>query len=109
MFCTVFVILNLAWRDKVETCVSHETFILTAVYVCAGQLDCVVSNSVLRWKRKPCQVRLHVVTSNLAYIKIESLRRKNPTEIHNNLREVFGDNVVDFSTVSRWSAHFREG
>ena len=36
-----------------------------------------------------------------SYIKIESLRGKNPTEIHNNLREVCGDNVVDHSTVSR--------
>ena len=44
-----------------------------------------------------------------SYMKIESLRGKNPTEIHNNLREVCGDNVVDCSTVSRWSARFREG
>ena len=44
-----------------------------------------------------------------SYIKIESLRGKNSTEIHNNLREVCGDNVVDHSTVSRWSARFREG
>ena len=63
-----------------------------------------MSNSVLVWKRKPCQVRLHVV-----YIKIESLRGKNPTEIHNNLSEVCGDNVVDRSTVSLWSVHFHEG
>ena len=39
---------------------------------------------------------------------IESLRGKNPTEIHNNLREVCGDNVGDRSTVSRWSARFCE-
>ena len=42
-------------------------------------------------------------------IKIESLRGKNPTEFLNNLREVCENNVVDCSTVSRWSARFREG
>ena len=52
-----------------------------------------MSNSVLRWKWKPCQVRLHVVASDLTH----------------NLREVSGDNVVDRSKVSRWSARFREG
>ena len=44
-----------------------------------------------------------------SYIKIESLRGKNPTELYNNLREVCGDNAVDRSTVSRWSARFHEG
>jgi transposase len=35
---------------------------------------------------------------------------KNPTEIHNALHEVCGDNsVVDRSTVSRWAFRFREG
>ena len=48
------------------------------------------------------------MTSDLTK-KIESLRGKNPTEIHNNLREVYGDYVVDRSTASRWSARFREG
>ena len=43
-----------------------------------------------------------------SYIKIESLHGKNSTEIHNNLREMCGDNVVDRSTVSRWSVHFRK-
>ena len=38
-----------------------------------------------------------------SYIKIESLGGKNPTEIHNNLREVCGDYIVDCSTVSQWS------
>ena len=44
-----------------------------------------------------------------SYIKIESLHGKNLIEIHNNLREMCGDNVVDRSTVSRWSSRFREG
>jgi transposase len=43
------------------------------------------------------------------YIKIETLRGKNPTEIHNALHEVCGDSVVDPSTVSRWASRFREG
>ena len=43
------------------------------------------------------------------YIKIESLLGKNPTEIHNNLKEVCVDNVVDHSSVSWWSARFCDG
>jgi hypothetical protein len=44
-----------------------------------------------------------------SYIKIETLRGKNPTEIHNALHEVCGDGVVDRSTVSHWASHFHEG
>jgi len=44
-----------------------------------------------------------------SYIKIETLRGKNPTEIHNALHKVCGDSVVDFSTVSRSASRFREG
>ena len=44
-----------------------------------------------------------------SYIKIETLRGKNPIEIHNALHEVCGDSVVDRSTVSRWVSRFREG
>jgi transposase len=44
-----------------------------------------------------------------SYIKIETLRGKNQTDIHSALREVCGDGVVDRSTVSRWASHFREG
>jgi len=43
-----------------------------------------------------------------SYIKIETSRGKNPTEIHNALHEVYGDSVVDHSTVSRWASRFRE-
>ena len=44
-----------------------------------------------------------------SYIKIETLRWKNPTEIHNTLHEVCGDSVVDHSMVSWWASRFREG
>jgi histone-lysine N-methyltransferase SETMAR len=44
-----------------------------------------------------------------SYIKIETLRGKNPIEIHNALHEVCGDSVVDRTTVSRWTSCFREG
>jgi hypothetical protein len=44
-----------------------------------------------------------------SYIKIETLRRKNPNKVHNALREVCWDSVVDRSTVSRWTSRFREG
>jgi transposase len=44
-----------------------------------------------------------------SYIIIETLQGKNSTEIHNALREVCKDSVVDRSTVSRWESRFREG
>jgi len=43
------------------------------------------------------------------YVNIETLRGKNPTEIHNALYEVCGDSVVDRITVSRWVSRFRKG
>jgi transposase len=44
-----------------------------------------------------------------SYIKVETLRGKNPTEIPNALHKVCGDSVVDRSMVSRWASRFREG
>jgi hypothetical protein len=66
-----------------------------------------------------------------SYIKIETLRGKNPTEIHSAVAEVCGGETVDRSTVcgeqtvdrstvcgeqtvdrntvSRWATRFREG
>ena len=43
------------------------------------------------------------------YIKTETLRGKNPTEIHSALREVCGEETVDSSTVSCCASRFREG
>ena len=36
-------------------------------------------------------------------IKIETLRTKNPTEIHGASSEICGDFTVDRTTVSRWA------
>jgi len=44
-----------------------------------------------------------------AYIKIETLHGKTPTEIHSSLIEVCGVETVDRSTISRWAQRFREG
>jgi transposase len=44
-----------------------------------------------------------------AYIKIETLRGKTPTEIHSPLMEVCGVETVDRSTISRRIQRFREG
>lgn len=49
------------------------------------------------------------VEDQRSYIKIETLRGKNPTEIHSALSEVCGELTVDRSTVSRWANRFREG
>ena len=43
-----------------------------------------------------------------AYIKIETLRGKTPTEIHSSLMEVCGVETVDRSTISGWTQRFRE-
>jgi len=44
-----------------------------------------------------------------AYIKIETLRRKTPMEIHSSLMEVCGVETVDRSTISRRAQRFHEG
>jgi len=44
-----------------------------------------------------------------AYIKIETLRGKTPTEIHSSLMEVCGVETVDQSTISHWAQRFCEG
>jgi hypothetical protein len=49
------------------------------------------------------------VEDQRSYIRIETLRGKNPTEIHSALREICGKQTVDSSTVSRWATCFREG
>jgi hypothetical protein len=49
------------------------------------------------------------VEDQRTYIKIETLRGQNPTENHNVLREVCGEQTVDRSTVFRWATSFREG
>ena len=40
-----------------------------------------------------------------SYSKTETLRGKNPNEIHNALHEVCGDSVVDGGTVSPGGGH----
>jgi len=57
-------------------------------------------------------VRISGTMSNVdqrTYIKIETLRRKTPTEIHSSLMEVCGVETVDRSTISRWAQRFYEG
>ena len=44
-----------------------------------------------------------------AYIKIETLRGKTPTEIHSSLMEAYGVENVGRSTISRWAQRFRDG
>ena len=47
------------------------------------------------------------ISDRWPYIKIQTLRGKNPTEIHGALSEVCGEFTVDRSTVSRWANRFR--
>ena len=49
------------------------------------------------------------ISDQRSYIKIETLRGKNPKEIHGALCEVCGVFTVDRSTVSRWDNCFRGG
>ena len=49
------------------------------------------------------------ISDQRSYIKIETLRGKNPTEIHGALNEVCGEFTVDRNTVSRWANYFRSG
>ena len=43
------------------------------------------------------------ISDQKSYMKIETLRGKNPTEIHRALSELWVEFKVDRSTVSRWA------
>jgi len=49
------------------------------------------------------------VEDQRSFIKTETSRGKNPTEIHSVLREGCGKQTVDRSTVFRWATRFCEG
>ena len=46
------------------------------------------------------------ISDQRSYIKIETLRGKNPTEIQGALSEVCGELTVDRSTISLWDNRF---
>jgi hypothetical protein len=50
-----------------------------------------------------------MVDDQRLYITIETLRGKNPTEIHIALCEIFGEQTVDHRTVPHLATHFCEG
>ena len=67
----------------------------------------VLQNGALKWKKKlTSQISR---SDHRSYIKIETLREKNPIEILSALHEVCGDSVVDRSMVSWWASRVREG
>ena len=49
------------------------------------------------------------ISDKRSYVKIKTLRGKNPTEIHGALREVCDEFTMDSSTVPRWANRFRDG
>ena len=49
------------------------------------------------------------ISDQRSYIKIVTLRCKNPTEIHGVFSEVCDEFTVYRSTVSRWANHFPGG
>ena len=49
------------------------------------------------------------ISDQRSYIKIETLRGKNPTEIHSALSEVCDEITVDRSMFSCWANHFHGG
>ena len=91
------------FRDSCEPDFSKEH------YVCIGRLrgSCSAKHS-LEMEEETDWGQISR-SDQQSYIKIETLWGKNPTEIHNALHKVCGDNVVDHSTVSRWASRFREG
>jgi transposase len=52
---------------------------------------------------------IETVQDQRSYIKIETLRGKNPTEIRSVLRKVCGEQTVGRSIVSRWTTRLCEG
>ena len=53
-----------------------------------------------------CVLGTATILDQGSYIKIETLRSKNPTEIHGALSEVCGEFTVDRCMLSRWANHF---
>ena len=49
------------------------------------------------------------ISDQRSYIKIKTLRGKNPTEIRGVLSEVCGELTVDRRTVYHWANHFHGG
>ena len=49
------------------------------------------------------------ISGQRSHVKIETLRGKNPTEIHGVLSEVRGEFTVHRSTISHWANRFRGG
>ena len=50
-----------------------------------------------------------IISDQMPYINIETLRGKKPTEMHGALREICGEFTVDRSKVSRWAKRFPGG
>ena len=49
------------------------------------------------------------ISDQSSYIKIETLRGKNPIGIHSSLSEICSEFTMDRSTASRWANRFRRG
>ena len=49
------------------------------------------------------------ISDQRSYIRIQTLRAKNPTEIHDALSDICGEFTMDRSVVSRWANSFRGG
>ena len=50
-----------------------------------------------------------IISGQRSYIKNETLRGKNSTEIYGALSEVCSEFTLDHSTVSRWANRFHDG
>ena len=50
-----------------------------------------------------------IISDQRSYIKIETLRGKNPREIHGAMSEVCGEFTVDHRTATRWAKRFHGG
>jgi hypothetical protein len=73
-----------------------------------------VSGGVCTWKQQSDEMAAVCVSGTMtnddqcAYIKIETLRRKIPLEIHSSPMEVCGVETVARSTISHWAPRFRD-
>jgi len=74
-----------------------------------------VSGVVCTWKRQSVEIAVFRVSGTVtnddqrAYIKIETLLGKTPTEIHSSVMEVCGVETVFRTIISRWAQPLREG
>ena len=92
--------LQTEWCNPIESYASYSSRLEEAARVFITSLVYTVSNWWVLDMASAGALGTVMVEDQRSYIKIETLRGKNPTEIHTALHEVCSEQTVDHRTVS---------